>query len=94
MNNQFMANLKKAQKANDVRQAKLAKHFGDALDAEAALMGCGRECFQKAKADGKCPSEIFFECCNDGVIRVDFANVNTAAIVERTYGDVESLQAN
>lgn len=31
------------------------------------------------------------ECCNDGVIRVDFAQVNTAAIVERQYGDVENL---
>lgn len=31
------------------------------------------------------------ECCNDGVIRVDFATVNTAAVIERAYGDVENL---
>jgi len=91
MDNQFMANLTEAHKANDIRQKKLAENFNQAIDHEAAIMGCGRECFKKAKADGKCPSEIFMECCNDGVIRVDFAEVNTAAIIENHYGDAENL---
>jgi len=31
------------------------------------------------------------ECCNDGVIRVDFTEVNTAAIIENEYGDMENM---
>lgn len=91
MNQKFMANLKQASAANDERQKKLAAKFNKALDHEAEILGCGRECFKNAKAEGKCPSDIFMECCNDGVIRVDFAQVSTSAIIKREYGDVESL---
>ena len=41
-----------------------------------------------------CPSETFIKCCNDGVVRIDFTEVNTAAIIERQYGDAENLSSD
>jgi hypothetical protein len=54
-------------------------------------MGCGRKCFHDEVAAGSYPSEVFMKCCNDGVVRIDFATVNTAAAVENVYGDIENL---
>lgn len=54
-------------------------------------MGCDTKCMEKEKKEGSCPSDVFAECCNDGVIRISYANVNTAAVIENNYGDVENL---
>jgi len=94
MNNQFVAKLKEAEKANDVRQAKLVENFNKAVDHEADILGCDRNCFKQARRDGMCPSETFIKCCNDGVVRIDFTEVNTAAIIERQYGDAENLSSD
>jgi hypothetical protein len=91
MDNQFMANLKKAKEANDVRQQKLAEDFNDDVWNTANQMGCDSSCIHDARQDGKCPAEIISECCKNAAIQVDFANVDIAAISERQYGDLEKL---
>ena len=91
MNNKFMASVEEAHKQNEIRQEKLAEHFFQAVDHEADILGCGRECRAAGRKAGKGPAEIFMECCNDGVIRVDFTTVNTAAIIENEYGDMENM---
>jgi hypothetical protein len=92
LNNQFEANIRKAHEANDVRQQKLVDNFNNAVNDGVVMMGCDKKCFQQAREDGKCPSEMFTECCDDDVVRVDFTEVNTAAIIERQYGDMENLK--
>jgi hypothetical protein len=91
MDNQFMANLKKAKESNDVRQQKLAEDFNDDVWNTANQMGCDSSCIHDARQDGKCPAEIISECCKNAAIQVDFANVDIAAISERQYGDLEKL---
>ena len=94
MNNQFITKLKEAEIANDVRQEKLVENFNKAVSHEADIIGCDRGCIQNARYDGLCPSETFIKCCNDGVVRIDFTEVNTAAIIERQYGDAENLSSD
>lgn len=48
MNGEMMANLKEAKEANDIRQRHLVENFNKAVDHEADILGCGRECFEKA----------------------------------------------
>jgi hypothetical protein len=54
-------------------------------------MGCNRECLPQAHKAGLSPAEAIAKCCNDGVVRVSWTNVNTAAVVENNYGDIENL---
>ena len=91
MNDKFMGNLQQAKEANDVRKAKLIANFKKAVDHEADLLGCNKKCYKQGLNNGVCPTKIFAKCCNDGVIRVHYATVNTAAVVENVYGDVENL---
>ena len=91
MNNQFMARLEKAKAEKEKRDAVMRANFRKAVVHETELLGCGQKCFWDGVKDDKSPSELFVDCCNDGVIRVDFTRVNTAAVVENVYGDVENL---
>merc|ERR1719263_249793 len=75
MNAKFMARLKAAKAESDKRKAVMRQHFKQALAKEAAILGCDRGCLKKAHDASADFGEAWMACCNDGVIRVDFATV-------------------
>jgi hypothetical protein len=83
--------MKIAAEENARREALMKQHFADAVHKEADLWGCDRKCFCGSVDAGHNLGQIFVDCCNDGIVRVDFATVNTAAVVENVYGDVQNL---
>ena len=73
-------------------QRVFVKHFAKAADDMGCNKKCVREAFKTAheggcwfKAMSKC------ECGSDDAFKVDFSTINTAAIVEQTYGNVANL---
>jgi len=91
MDNQFMANLKRAHEKNMRRQEALAEEFYRAVDHESQILGCGRKCYDYGVQHHHSPGQIIGECCNDGVIRIEYTNVNVAAVIENNYGPIENL---
>lgn len=73
-------------------QRVFVKHFSKAADD----LGCDKKCVRKAfhtAHEGGCWFQAMSKCdCgSDGAFKIDYSTVNTAAIVERTFGNVANL---
>ena len=88
---QTEADLKKSWAAHQVRKAAIEADGKASVKKFATDMGCNQTCIDSCVAQIAFNAQCFSNCnCGQGVITVSPA-VNTAAIVEKVYGNVHNL---
>jgi|APSaa5957512535_1039671.scaffolds.fasta_scaffold624478_1 hypothetical protein len=60
----------------------MGKQFRASVAHEAEILGCDEGCFHNGITKEWPVDSVVKQCCKDGVIRVNYGEVNTIGIVE------------